>query len=93
MGLQPRKKAKAAHPGGLCRCPCFSGCHSERSIRPATLPRHRRKSRHDRAKSPLRLRRSLRLYRVAFSNGTTLLVTVYLEPDGKIEQLLVVGKD
>lgn len=32
------------------------------------------------------------LYRVAFSNGTTLLVTVYLEPNGKIEQLLVVGK-
>jgi D-alanyl-D-alanine carboxypeptidase len=31
-------------------------------------------------------------YRVAFSNGTILIVTVYLEPDGKIEQLLVVGK-
>ena len=31
-------------------------------------------------------------YRVAFSSGTTLLVTVYLEPDGKIEQLLVIGK-
>jgi CubicO group peptidase (beta-lactamase class C family) len=31
-------------------------------------------------------------YRVAFSNGTTLIVTVYLEPDGKIEQLLVEGK-
>jgi D-alanyl-D-alanine carboxypeptidase len=31
-------------------------------------------------------------YRVLFSGGTTVLVTVYLEPDGKIEQLLVVGK-
>jgi D-alanyl-D-alanine carboxypeptidase len=31
-------------------------------------------------------------YRVAFSGGTTLIVTVYLEPDGKIEQLLVEGK-
>jgi CubicO group peptidase (beta-lactamase class C family) len=31
-------------------------------------------------------------YRVAFSGGTTVLVTVYLEPDGKIEQLLVIGK-
>ena len=31
-------------------------------------------------------------YRVAFSTGTTVLVTVYLEPDGKIEQLLVIGK-
>jgi D-alanyl-D-alanine carboxypeptidase len=31
-------------------------------------------------------------YRVAFSGGTTLLFTVYLEPDGKIEQLLVEGK-
>jgi CubicO group peptidase (beta-lactamase class C family) len=31
-------------------------------------------------------------YRVAFSAGTTVLVTVYLEPDGKIEQLLVIGK-
>jgi hypothetical protein len=32
------------------------------------------------------------LYHVAFSGGTTLIVTVYLEPDGKIEQLLVEGK-
>ena len=32
-------------------------------------------------------------YRATFSNGTTILVTVYLEPNGKIEQLLVVGKD
>jgi D-alanyl-D-alanine carboxypeptidase len=31
-------------------------------------------------------------YRVAFSSGTIIMVTVYLEPDGKIEQLLVVGK-
>jgi D-alanyl-D-alanine carboxypeptidase len=31
-------------------------------------------------------------YRVAFSGGTTLIFTVYLEPDGKIEQLLVEGK-
>ena len=31
-------------------------------------------------------------YRVAFSGGTTLLFTVYLQPDGKIEQLLVEGK-
>ena len=31
-------------------------------------------------------------YRVAFLGGTTLIVTVYLEPNGKIEQLLVEGK-
>jgi CubicO group peptidase (beta-lactamase class C family) len=31
-------------------------------------------------------------YRVVFSGGTTLMFTVYLEPDGKIEQLLVEGK-
>ncbi len=31
-------------------------------------------------------------YRVAFANGTTLLFTVYLQLDGKIEQLLVEGK-
>lgn len=31
-------------------------------------------------------------YRVAFAGGTTLIFTVYLEPDGKIEQLLVEGK-
>jgi D-alanyl-D-alanine carboxypeptidase len=31
-------------------------------------------------------------YGVAFSNGTTLIITVYLEPGGKIEQLLVEGK-
>ncbi len=32
------------------------------------------------------------LYRAVFSGGTTVLITVYLEPDGRIEQLLVVGK-
>jgi CubicO group peptidase (beta-lactamase class C family) len=31
-------------------------------------------------------------YRVKFSGGTTIIVTVFLEPDGKIEQLLVEGK-
>jgi D-alanyl-D-alanine carboxypeptidase len=31
-------------------------------------------------------------YGIAFSNGTTLIITVYIEPDGKIEQLLVEGK-
>jgi len=31
-------------------------------------------------------------YRVAFSGGTTIIVTTFLEPDGKIEQLLVEGK-
>jgi hypothetical protein len=31
-------------------------------------------------------------YRVAFSGGTAIEVTLYIEPDGKIEQLLVVGK-
>jgi D-alanyl-D-alanine carboxypeptidase len=32
------------------------------------------------------------LYRVTFTNGTAILVSIYLQPDGKIEQLLVVGK-
>ena len=32
-------------------------------------------------------------YQVAFSGGVKLRVTVYLEPDGKIEQLLVEGKE
>jgi len=31
-------------------------------------------------------------YKVTFSTGTTIIVTVFLEPNGKIEQLLVVGK-
>jgi len=31
-------------------------------------------------------------YRVVFSGGTTVLVSTYLMPDGKIEQLLVEGK-
>ena len=32
-------------------------------------------------------------YKVAFSGGTSVRVTVYLEPDGKVEQLLVEGKE
>ncbi len=32
-------------------------------------------------------------YKAMFSGGTNLRVTVYLEPDGKIEQLLVEGKE
>ena len=32
------------------------------------------------------------LYRAAFTKGTSIMVSVYLEPDGQIEQLLVVGK-
>jgi len=32
------------------------------------------------------------LYEVTFANGTTLIVSTYLKPDGKIEQLLVEGK-
>ena len=49
--------------------------------------------------SVTRLSRSLRggmefgLYRVAFSGGAAVRVTVYLEPDGRIEQLLVVAKE
>jgi D-alanyl-D-alanine carboxypeptidase len=43
-------------------------------------------------RSSLRGGMTFSLYRVSFSNSTTVLVTVYLEPDGKIEQLLVVGK-
>ena len=31
-------------------------------------------------------------YRVSFSDGTKVDVTIYSMPDGKIEQLLVVGK-
>lgn len=31
-------------------------------------------------------------WRVAFANGTAVEVTTYVEPDGKIEQLLVTGK-
>lgn len=42
--------------------------------------------------SPLRGGMTFASYRVAFSTGTTVLVTVYLEPGGKIEQLLVIGK-
>ena len=49
-------------------------------------------------KSATRTRTQLRggmtfgLYRVEFSGGEAVLVSVYLEPDGKIEQLLVEGK-
>ena len=32
-------------------------------------------------------------YRVAFSSGSAIAVSTYLEPDGKIEQLLVEGKE
>ena len=31
-------------------------------------------------------------YRVGFSGGDAILVTIYLLPDGRIEQLLVIGK-
>jgi CubicO group peptidase (beta-lactamase class C family) len=50
------------------------------------------------ARNSLRGGMTFGLYRVAFSGGTTVLVTVYLQPDGaqpggyKVEQLLVVGK-
>ncbi|MES2392575.1 MAG: serine hydrolase domain-containing protein [Acidobacteriota bacterium] len=43
-------------------------------------------------RSALRGGMTFGLYRVAFTGGTKVVVTVYLEPDGKIEQLLVVGK-
>lgn len=45
-----------------------------------------------RTRTALRGGMTFGLYRVAFSGGKTLLVNVYLKPDGKIEQLLVVGK-
>lgn len=32
-------------------------------------------------------------YKVTFSGGTSVRVTVYLQPDGKVEQLLVEGKE
>ncbi|HTV09384.1 MAG TPA: serine hydrolase domain-containing protein [Candidatus Aquilonibacter sp.] len=32
------------------------------------------------------------IYRVTYSSGTTLIVSVYTYPDGKIEQLLIIGK-
>ena len=44
------------------------------------------------ARSSLRGGMTFGLYKVAFSGGTTVMVTVYLQPDGKIEQLLAVGK-
>jgi len=43
-------------------------------------------------RSSLRGGMSFGLYKVTFSGGTTIIVTVFLEPDGKIEQLLVEGK-
>jgi D-alanyl-D-alanine carboxypeptidase len=46
----------------------------------------------ERTRTALRGGMTFGLYKVAFSGGTTVLITVYLEPDGKIEQLLVVGK-
>lgn len=45
-----------------------------------------------RTRSRLRGGMTFSRYEVAFSSGTTVIVTVYLEPDGKIEQLLVEGK-
>ncbi|HEX4155673.1 MAG TPA: serine hydrolase domain-containing protein [Acidobacteriaceae bacterium] len=45
-----------------------------------------------RTRTNLRGGMTFSLYKVSFSGGTTVLVTIYLEPDGKIEQLLVVGK-
>jgi hypothetical protein len=44
------------------------------------------------SRSSLRGGMTFGLYRVGFAGGTTVLVTVYLQTDGKIEQLLVVGK-
>ena len=32
-------------------------------------------------------------FKASFSGGTSLRITVYLEPDGKVEQLLVEGKE
>jgi CubicO group peptidase (beta-lactamase class C family) len=44
------------------------------------------------ARTSLRGGMTFGLYKVAFSGGTTVMVTVYLQADGKIEQLLAVGK-
>ena len=44
-------------------------------------------------RSSLRGGMTFGVYHVVFSGGTTVVVTVYVKPDGKIEQLLVVGKD
>jgi D-alanyl-D-alanine carboxypeptidase len=43
-------------------------------------------------RSSLRGGMNFGIYRVALSGGTTIIVTVFLEPDGRIEQLLVEGK-
>jgi len=32
------------------------------------------------------------IYEATFANGTTLRISTYVRPDGKIEQLLIVGK-
>ncbi len=45
-----------------------------------------------RARESLRGGMSFGLWRVAYTGGTTLLVTTYIQPDGKVEQLLVEGK-
>ena len=45
-----------------------------------------------RTRSALRGGMHFGLYRIVFANGTAIRVSVYLEPAGKIEQLLVVGK-
>ena len=45
-----------------------------------------------RTRTSLRGGMTFGLYRVTFANGTTLLVDDYVQPDGKIEQLLIVGK-
>ena len=45
-----------------------------------------------RTRSSLRGGMTFGLYKVQFSGGTTLLVDIYYTSDGKIEQLLVVGK-
>jgi hypothetical protein len=31
-------------------------------------------------------------YRVTYSNGTNITVSIYTQPDGKIEQFLITGK-
>ncbi len=46
-----------------------------------------------RESSALRGGMTFGVYRISFSSGANVRVTVYLEPDGKIEQLLVEGKE
>jgi CubicO group peptidase (beta-lactamase class C family) len=45
-----------------------------------------------RARTAMRGGMTFDAYHVSFANGTTLVVTLYLMPDGRIEQLLVEGK-